>query len=134
VDSPAFFRTFDFESGEQGVRSLSVEVDAGVVRLGIEDDRGTHRIEHGLGEWVPQSTGVSVWRLHHSYQEDAAPILAGARWTGADVLELTWHFLEGPFIDRLTLRFDGDDVVLEHRVNCNSGPTELPPAKGTARA
>ncbi len=134
VDSRTFFRTFDFESGEQGVRSLSVAVDAGAVRLGVEDDRGTHEIEHGLGEWVPQRTGVSVWRLHHSYQEDAAPILAGARWAEADVLELTWHFLEGPFIDRLTLRFDGDAVVLEHRVNCNSGPTELPPARGTARA
>jgi CubicO group peptidase (beta-lactamase class C family) len=134
VDSPLSLRAFDFEPNEQGVESLTVEVDAGVVRLGIDDDRGTHRIEHGLGEWRRQSTGVSVWRLHHSYQEDAAPILAGARWAEADVLELTWHFLEGPFIDRLTLRFDGDDVVLEHRVNCNSGPTVLPPARGTVRA
>jgi hypothetical protein len=73
-----------------------------------------------------------VWRLHHSYQEDDAPILAGARWLGPDTLDLTWHFLEGPFIDHLTLRFRGDGVVLEHRVNCNSGPTELPSAEGTS--
>ncbi|MEU8638112.1 serine hydrolase [Amycolatopsis sp. NPDC048633] len=134
VDSSLPRRVFGFEPNEQGVESLSVEVDAGIVRLGVEDDRGTHKIEHGLGEWVQQRTGVSVWRLHHSYQEDAAPVLAGARWAEPDVLELTWHFLEGPFIDRLTLRFEGDDVVLEHRVNCNSGPTVLPAARGTARA
>lgn len=134
VDGPVFRRAYDFGADDQGVRSLVVEAGAEVVRLRVEDDRGTHTIEHGLEKWVPQQTGVGVWRLHHSYQDDAAPILAGARWTSPEVLDLTWHFLEGPFIDGLTLRFEGDEVVLEHRVNCNSGPTELPPARGTARA
>jgi hypothetical protein len=134
VDGPVLRRVFDFAENEQGVRSLSVETDAEIVRVGIEDDRGTHTVEHGLGKWVPQDTGVSVWRLHHSYQDDAAPILAGARWASTEALDLTWHFLEGPFIDRLTLTFEGDGVVLEHRVNCNSGPTVLPPVRGVARA
>jgi CubicO group peptidase (beta-lactamase class C family) len=129
-----FRRGYDFGPGEQGVRSLSVTADAGTVRLVIEDDRGSHTIDHGLAKWIRQETGVSVARLHHSYQDAAAPILAGARWAGPDVLELTWHFLEGPFIDHLTLRFDGDEVLLEHRVNVNSGPTVLPPVRGTATA
>lgn len=131
VDGPRFRRAYGFAPNDQDVRSLVVEVDGDVVRLEVEDDRGTHVLEHGLGKWVPQRTGVSVWRLHHSYQDDAAPVLAGARWSTVDELELTWHFLEGPFIDRLTLRFDGDDVVLDHGVNCNSGPTALPSAKGS---
>ena len=131
VDYPAFKRSFSFGDNEQGLRALTVEADDRVVRLGIEDDRGTRTVEHGLAEWTRQRTGVSVWRLHHSYQEDDAPILAGARWLAADVLELTWHFLEGPFIDHLTLRFAADGVVLEHMVNCNSGPTELPTARGS---
>jgi len=131
-DGPALKRSFCFGDNEQGVRSLAVEADDSVVRLRVEDDRGAHTIEHGLREWTRQRTGVSVWRLHHSYQEDDAPILAGASWLGPDVLELTWHFLEGPFIDHLTLRFEADGVVLEHRVNCNSGPTELPSAEGAS--
>lgn len=133
VDGPVVRRVYDFEPGEH-LRSLSVDADRRRVRLTVEDDRGTHTIEHGLGEWTRQDTGVSVGRLHHSYQDEAAPILAGARWAAADVLELTWHFLEGPFIDRLTLRFDGAEIVLDHGVNCNSGPTALPTARGTARA
>jgi CubicO group peptidase (beta-lactamase class C family) len=132
-ERPVFARTYTFEANDQGVRSLSVEATADSVRLGIEDDRGTHTLDHGLEKWVRQRTGVSVARLHHSYQDDAAPILAGATWTG-NVLDLTWHFLEGPFTDRLTLRFEGDDVVLDHRTNVNSGPTALPPARGTAGA
>ncbi|MFJ7212954.1 serine hydrolase domain-containing protein [Amycolatopsis sp. NPDC098790] len=134
VDGPAVRRTYDFAPGGPGPRSIAVAADEHRVRLDVEDDRGTHTIEHSLGEWVPQRTGVSVWRLHHSYQDAAAPILAGARWAAPDVLELTWHFLEGPFIDRLTLRFDGDDVVFDHHTNCNSGPTALPTARGAARA
>ncbi|QUQ72463.1 serine hydrolase domain-containing protein [Kutzneria sp. CA-103260] len=126
VDVPGFVRAFAFADNKQGVRSLTVEADADLLRLTVEDDRGTHVVEHGVGEWRRQDTGVSVWRLHHSYQEEDAPILAGARWLSADELELTWHFLEGPFIDHLLLRFEDDGVVLDHRVNCNSGPTELP--------
>ncbi|GAB2965823.1 hypothetical protein LWP59_22785 [Amycolatopsis acidiphila] len=75
-----------------------------------------------------------MWRLHHSYQDPSALIVAAARWlVSPDVLELTWHFVESPFIDHLTLRFDGDEVVLERRVNVNSGPTALPPARGRGR-
>ncbi len=132
-NGPTIERTFSFPDNDQGVRSLTVKADDAVVRLRIEDDQGVHTIDHGLREWKQQRTGVSVWRLHHSYQEDDALILAGARWLGPDTLELTWHFLEGPFIDHLTLRFQkADGVVLDHRVNCNSGPTELPGAEGTS--
>jgi hypothetical protein len=128
-----FRRGYEFEPNEQGVRSLAVAVQDGVVLVTIEDERGTHAIEHGIEGWVRQSTDVSVWRLHHSYQDPSALIVAAAQWlVSPDVLELTWHFLESPFIDNLTLRFDGDEVVLEHRVNVNAGPTALPPARGRA--
>lgn len=130
-----FRRGYEFEPNEQGVRSLAVAVQDDSVLVTIEDERGTHAIEHGIEDWVRQPTDVSVWRLHHSYQDPSALIVAAAQWlVSPDVLELTWHFLESPFIDNLTLRFDGDEVVLEHRVNVNSGPTELPAARGHAVA
>jgi CubicO group peptidase (beta-lactamase class C family) len=136
-----FRETYDFEPNEHGLRSLSVEVGADAVLLVLEDERGRHPIEHGMGHWVRQCTGVSVWRLHHSYQDASAAILAGAQWSApsdhedaaVDVLGLTWHFLESPFIDRLALRFDTDGVTVEHEVNVNSGPTDLPPVWGIRR-
>lgn len=128
-----FRRTYDFEANEQGVRSLAVDVRGDRVRLELEDERGRHELTHGVGHWIRQRTGVSVWRLHHSYQDEAPLVLAGAQWRSPDVLELTWHFLEAPFIDYLTLSFTEDEVRLEHEVNVNSGPTALTPAKGTAR-
>ncbi|GHJ39319.1 serine hydrolase [Streptomyces sp. TS71-3] len=127
--------TYDFEPNDQGLRSLSIEARAGSVLLTVEDDRGRHPIEHGLGHWVPGHTGVSTWRLHHSYQEEAALVLAAAEWSGgdADVLTLTWHFAEGPFIDRLVLRFSDGSVSVDRAVNVNSGPTALPVAHGVGR-
>jgi hypothetical protein len=115
-------------------------VGADAVLLVLEDERGRHPIEHGIGQWVRQCTGVSVWRLHHSYQDASPAILAAAHWAApgdhdgaVDVLVLTWHFLESPFIDQLTLRFDADGVTVEHEVNVNSGPTDLPPVRGIRR-
>ncbi|WP_433286854.1 serine hydrolase domain-containing protein [Pseudonocardia sp. CA-142604] len=135
-----FRGTYDLQPNEHGLLALSVEVRADAVLLVLEDERGRHAIEHGVGHWVRQCTGVSVWRLHHSYQDASTAILAAAQWLpprdhdrAADVLCLTWHFLESPFIDRLALRFDTDGVTVEHTVNVNSGPTELSPVRGIRR-
>ncbi|MBF8184290.1 serine hydrolase [Nonomuraea sp. K274] len=135
-----FREIYDFEPNEHGLRSVSIDVRADSVLLVLEDECGRNEIEHGIGHWVRQRTGVSVWRLHHSYQDACAPILAAAQWAArpghdavGDVLCLTWHFLEAPFIDKLTLRFDGDAVTVEHEVNVNSGPTALPTIRGIRR-
>ncbi len=134
-----FRAVYDVASGEQGLTSLAVEVRADSVLVVVEDERGRHPIEHGLGSWVLQRTGVSVWRLHHSYQDTAARVLASAEWADGDggapdVLRLTWHFLETPFIDRVTLRFGADALTIEHEVNVNSGPTVLPPVRAVRRS
>ncbi|MCI2419337.1 beta-lactamase family protein [Saccharopolyspora sp. K220] len=136
-----FRETYDFEPNEHGLRALSVEVREESVLLVVEDELGRHDVEHGVGHWIRQDTGASVWRLHHSYQDASAAILAAAQWsapsdedpTTDDVLLLTWHFLESPFIDQLTLRFDAAGVTVAREVNVNSGPTELPPVRGVPR-
>lgn len=127
-----FVAHYLMEPGEHGLRALSVEVGSDTVALTLADDTGTHRIEHGVGRWIRQRTGASVWRLHHAYQESDALILAGAQWSdGGDTVELLWHFLEGPFIDRLRLTFTADGIRVDRGTNVNSGPTALPTVRGT---
>ncbi|MEW2500629.1 serine hydrolase [Amycolatopsis sp. NPDC047767] len=128
-----FTATYDFEPNEQGLVSLAVEVRDGSVHVVVEDELGRHPIDHGVGTWTRQDTGVSVWRLHHSYQDPTAAVLAAGQWWSADELHLTWHFLESPFVDRLDLTFDGTGVTVGHATNVNSGPTTLPPARGELR-
>ncbi|WP_158710265.1 serine hydrolase domain-containing protein [Streptomyces sp. NRRL F-5126] len=132
-------RTYDFPENGQGLRSLSLDVRDDSVLVVIEDEQGRHGIEHGSGRWVRQRTGVSTWRLHHSYQEESALLLASAEWLDrrgneAETLGLTWYFAESPFVDHLTVRIGEYDVSVERSVNINSGPTRLPSLRGTRRA
>jgi hypothetical protein len=130
-----FAATYDFDSNAQGLRSLAVDVRTDSVQVVLEDERGRHTVEHGVGHWVKQETGASVWRLHHSYQDPSALILATAEWStgAADVLHLTWHFLEAPFIDRFTLTLGTDGISVVRQVNVNSGSTGLPAVHGRLR-
>lgn len=66
--------------------------------------------------------------LHHSYQDGSAAVRSSARWADERTLVIECWFVETPFHDTITLRFDdGDDrVERSHCVNVNSGPTRLP--------
>jgi hypothetical protein len=128
--------TYDFEANEQGITSLSIDVGQNSVLVVIDDDQGSHRIDHGIGDWRRQHIGVSTWRLHHSYQDERALVQAAAHWSDSktgDILILTWHFVEGPFIDRLVLHLEADSITVARSVNVNSGPTRLSDVKGCRR-
>jgi hypothetical protein len=70
-----FRETYDFEPNAHGLRSLSVEMRDDVVLLVLEDERGRHTIEHGIGQWIRQCTGVSVWRSTTPTRTPALPSL-----------------------------------------------------------
>ena len=126
--------TYRFEPNEQSLHSIRLRVFADSVTVDLHDDRGSHTVRHGIGTWTPGRTGASVWRLHHSYQDDDANILAAAEWDGPQSLTLRWHFVETPFTDTLTLTLVDDQITLRHNSNINSGPTELPPVVGTRKS
>jgi CubicO group peptidase (beta-lactamase class C family) len=128
--------TYDFEANEQGITALTIVVGQDCVLVVLDDERGSHRIMHGVGHWVQQHTGVSTWRLHHAYQDDSALVQAAAQWSDSDTgdtLTLTWHFVESPFIDELVLHLESAGVTVERSVNVNSGATRLSAVKGRAR-
>ena len=106
--------------------SLSFDATAELIGLTLEDSRGTHRIAAGLGRWIESVSTMPGASLHHGYRLDGTPVIAGARWTAADRLELVWHFVETAFRDTVTLHFTGDRLTMERRVNINSGARHWP--------
>jgi CubicO group peptidase (beta-lactamase class C family) len=126
ADTTASYR---FEANERGLETVRIAAESDEVIITLRDERGEHVIRHGLGTWIPGHTGASVWRLHHSYQDDDASILAGAAWAGS-TLTLRWLFVETPFEDTVVLEFAGSRVTWRHGSNINSGSTELPPVTG----
>lgn len=98
----------------------------------LTDDNGEHAVEMGIGGWIESRTSLPGRDLHHGYQLDDAPTVAGARWRDAKTLEMTWIFAETAFRDTIVCRFDGDTVTLDRAVNVNSGALSYPTFSGVA--
>jgi CubicO group peptidase (beta-lactamase class C family) len=117
---------YDADANAEGLSSIGVEGRDDAVHLTLADSRGEHRVTAGLGRWLSGRTGMTTTLLHHSYQDDAALIEAGARWIDERTLTVEIVFVETPFHETITLEFDRDKLCWNHSVNVNSGPTELP--------
>lgn len=106
-----------------------IEIDAGEngVQLTIADNRGVHAVVAGLGTWVRSRTSLTTSTLHHSYQEDSALLEAGAMVSRDGTVVLKCYFAETPFVEDITLTFQGETLTLTRSVNINDGPTTRPP-------
>lgn len=132
-DSPLAARvtgaSYVAEANEDGIlrAALKFEGDSGVFH--ITDARGSHTVRFGLDDWLESDTTVSGAPLHHGYEPASLRVVAAGEWTGRDVFEMTWQFVETSFRDRVVLRFEGDALTLERSVNVNSRPTLRPPVR-----
>lgn len=90
------------------------------------DERGTHIVEAGMSSWVEGTTSITGAKLHHEYEPDSMPVVAGAEWTAPDTLKMTWQFVESAFRDTVVCRFGPDGVTLDRSVNVNSAALSRP--------
>ena len=60
------------------------------------------------------------------------PAAASGAWTGDDTYTARICFYETPFILTLTLKFDGDELLLDSESNVGFGPTRPPQLVGKA--
>jgi hypothetical protein len=92
----------------------------------MSDENGEHRITAGFSEYLEQDTSMTGNRLHHEYRPERQRVVAGARWTAPERLELTWQFVETAFRDMVVCTFKGNEVAIDRSVNVNSAETRLP--------
>ncbi len=123
-------RRFDFDPNEDAVRSIRLDFTSDRCTFTLVDDRGEHKVACGLGSWVEGHTSMTGNKLHHEYQPDSMRVTAGAGWTAPDTLEMVWMFNETAFRDHVTLKFAGDRVTYDRRVNVNSAARERPTLVG----
>jgi CubicO group peptidase (beta-lactamase class C family) len=117
---------FAFPPNEDGVAEIRLDFTADACRFTLTDARGAHGIENGFGVAIEGDTTMTGNRLHHQYQPDTLRVVAQAAWPAPDRLELQWRFVETAFCDTVSLRFDGDTVTFDRRVNANAGLMQLP--------
>jgi hypothetical protein len=96
----------------------------------MRDAHGEHTVMAGLAEYIEQDTSMTGNRLHHEYRPSSQRVVAGARWSGPDTLEMSWQFVETAFRDTLVCTFTETGVAVDRSVNVNSAEMRLPLLKG----
>jgi len=119
-------RRFAVAPNEDGVEAVAFRFADGRCVFTQIDGRGEHTVQAGLRDWIEGSTTMTGAKLHHEYEPDSMPVVAGARWTRPDTLEMTWQFVESAFRDKVVCRFDGETMTLDRSVNVNSAALERP--------
>jgi CubicO group peptidase (beta-lactamase class C family) len=84
-----------------------------------------NRIAFGSGTWTKMRTAFGRF-----FPEQ--PVAASGGWTGDDTFKVKICFYETPFIASLTLKFEGDQLLLDSQLNVNFGPTKHPRLIGKA--
>lgn len=119
------------EANDQDVEWLSFDFTGDRCTYRMRDAHGEHAVTAGFADYLEQDTSMTGNRLHHEYRPPSQRVVAGARWTSPQTLEMTWQFVETAFRDTLVCTFTGDGrVTVDRSVNVNSAEMRLPTLKG----
>ena len=125
-------KVFACDTNADGVASVSLRSVGDRLDFHMKDARGEHVVRNGLRDWQESDTTITGGYLHHEYEPETMRVVAGARWTAENRLEMTWQFVESGFRDVAVLTFDGDRVRYDRSTNINSGPLKRPTIAGKA--
>lgn len=117
---------FAVAPNDQGVEWLSFDFADGACTYRMRDANGEHVVTAGLSDYLEQDTSMTGNRLHHEYRPPSQRVVAGARWTAPDTLEMVWQFVDTAFRDTLICKFTGHGVTVDRSVNVNSAEMRLP--------
>jgi CubicO group peptidase (beta-lactamase class C family) len=127
-------KNYQFPENADTVKSIKLTFADGRCTFALQDDRGTHTIEVGLGQAVEGDTTITGHKLHHEYQPDVMRVVARGEWRDARTFVMTWTFVESAFRDTVVCDFAGPYLRFSRSVNVNSAATEMPPLTGKIQA
>jgi len=117
---------FRLEPNDLGYRDLELDFCEESCELRVTDARGVHQVAMGLNGWLKSETSMSGAPFHHGYHWDRARVVASAHWANPQTLKMEWIFAETSFRDSVVCRFENGRVLVDRRVNVNSGRHEFP--------
>ncbi|MBC8156070.1 MAG: hypothetical protein H7Z72_24530 [Bacteroidetes bacterium] len=100
-------------------KTVSLNFGKDGVVFTIRDDRGTHRINGGLGRWIEGETDLSVIPLKLTPTpvpgETKTKVAASGTWTDASTFTMTVRFIETAHHETITCHFDQESLQVEFR-------------------
>jgi hypothetical protein len=123
-------KTFRIEPNPVGVTAVRFVFERDRCVFHLADASGDHAVVCGLRDWIESHSDIPGADLHHGYSLQSAVVVASARWTDEDTLQMTWIFAETAFRDTVVCRFDSDRVTVDRSVNVNSSALSWPRLSG----
>ncbi|MEZ4859853.1 MAG: serine hydrolase [Caldilineaceae bacterium] len=105
--------------------ALSLTFDTAGATYTLHNAFGEQQVRCGNGEWVRGVMTVD--------QRGPQEVAVSGAWTAADTYVIKSYFTQTPFCNTTTLRFDGDQVTYQGRMNVGFGQTELPQLVGRVK-
>ena len=124
-------RRFVFPANDQKIESLSlVPTNSGKgITLVTRVDGKETQVPCGYREWKRGRGSLTSGRLAQFPDE---PIAGTFAWPAEDTCQVKVCGYETPFTTTLTLKFDGDNLLLDSESNVAFGPTKRPQLTGRA--
>ncbi|MDF2962470.1 MAG: serine hydrolase [Paenibacillus sp.] len=114
-------KRYRFGENERSIRSASIRFEADECLVTLEGQQGESQIRCGLGRWLEGDTNLT---------RRPSRMVASGMWDSPETFVMSWRFIETPFSDRLTWRFDGDRVTVSLETHVKFGSNEPVILKG----
>jgi hypothetical protein len=125
-------RRYEFPENDRGIRAVTLDFNSGSPTLVVRMAGGETRTPIGIGNWA-KSQGGFANGLDRFLSVPMNPLIAASgAWTADNVFTVKLALYETPFYTTLTLRFDGDRLLLDAEHNVAFGSTKLPQVVGQA--
>ena len=118
---------YEFPENDRGLQAMALDFGDASPALLVRTAGGETRTAIGLGSWARSRDGFANG-LARSLSVPAHPLVAASgAWTAPDTFTVKIAAYETPFYSTLSLRFDGDRLLLDSEHNVSFGPTKLAP-------
>ncbi len=130
-------KTILLDKNPMHVRSLTLRFDEGCCELTTAVTRryyGTLSSNANRGGRTTLVYGRQRWVQGEDASTEHPHVQAASfTWEDGNTLRLTARDVNAPFVTDLRLVFDGDEVLVQHKINVSFGSAEAAPVKGRSK-
>lgn len=112
-------KSFTIADNTMQMKTVSLSFGKDGFIFSLRDDRGSHRINGGLGRWVEGETDLSTLPLKLTPTlvpgETRTKVAASGTWTDPNTFMMTLRFIETAHYETITCLFDADSVQVDFK-------------------
>lgn len=123
---------YEFPENERGIKAVALDLSSSSPALVVRTSSSETRTPLGIGSWAKSQGSFSNGMDRFLSVPERLQIAASGVWATADTFTIKLVAHETPFYSTLTMRFEGERLVVDSEYNVAFGPTKLPQLVGQA--